>query len=164
MNHLFNVRIAVSASVLLFGFFAQPVKAQTLDVPARDMAQFRQCLARAADQTIARTCDVAVFDACENRSDQPGTTISMSECLMVQNNAWDNALNEVWPRTLAQLEPQARAKLRAAQRLWISLRTADCAAIYEANIGGTIRGPASASCYRNATRDRYFWIKSFPDG
>lgn len=141
---------------------ALPASAQTVDVPARDLAQFRQCLASAPNNVAARTCDQPVFEACEQRSGQPGTTISISECTTVQSNAWDRALNDIWPTTLSQQDPQARAKLRSAQRLWIGLRIADCAAVYEANITGTIRGPASATCYRNLTRDRYFWLKGFP--
>jgi uncharacterized protein YecT (DUF1311 family) len=151
--------VTMFAALVLAGL---PASAQTLDLPAPDLAEFRQCLARATSNVTARTCDQPIFEACERRSDQPGTTISISECTTVQSNAWDRALNDIWPATLNQQDPQARAKLRSAQRLWIGLRTADCAAVYEANITGTIRGPASATCYRNITRDRYFWLKGFP--
>lgn len=129
-----------------------------------DAAQFRRCLDRAPDQDTAADCDSPLQEACDTRHPQPGTTIAIAECAMQANEAWDIALNERWRALLPALAPQARAKLRAAQRLWIGSRKADCEAVYEIAIAGTIRGPAFAACMAASTRDRYFFLRALGEG
>jgi uncharacterized protein YecT (DUF1311 family) len=162
MKHALGLIALGSLMFALCTFSGFPAMAQTIQVPATDMTVFRACLTRAQTETLAKTCDQPVFDACNQRSSMPDTTVTISECLMVQHQAWDRVLNEVWPISLAGLEPKAKTKLRNAQRLWINLRKADCEAVYEANIGGTIRGPAYGACMVEATRTRYFFLKGFP--
>lgn len=148
-------------ALMLVPVSAHEVKAQSPRVPAVEMSAFRACLAAAQTREEGQACDAPLYEACNAKMDAPDTTVAMIACTAMQTNAWDIMLNEVWPQTLADLTPTAQTKLRAAQRIWITLRKADCEAVYEANIGGTIRGPAYGACMVQMTKDRYFWIKDF---
>jgi uncharacterized protein YecT (DUF1311 family) len=132
---------------------------QTLDPSPAQMTAFRGCLGNARSQQESQACGTRIYTICNQASGYPDSTLAMSECNMMQSNAWDKVLNEVWVTTLRGLEPSARTKLRAAQRLWINSRKADCEVLYEAYIGGSMRNPVYADCMAQTTMTRYFWLK-----
>ena len=125
------------------------------------LATFRTCLETNSDQNIWRQCGDQIYNECNTKSGSPDTTYVMSMCLMRVNSAWDNSLNQIYRTTLAAQTPTARVSLRNAQRLWIASRDADCKAVYEANITGSIRSVSAASCQVNATRRRVEWLSGF---
>jgi len=120
------------------------------------MAAFRVCLAEAKTGV---DCGQPVYDACQAAHDQPDTTLSIIECTMTTHKGWDVILNERYRTLIAASPPNLKLKLQKAQRAWIVSRDADCAAVYEAYIDGTIRGPLYAGCMVEKTSERVRWLK-----
>ena len=123
-----------------------------------ELVTFRTCLATTTDEADRAKCGDPIYDACNRDSGSPDTTSVISMCLISVDTAWDQSLNQLYRTILAAQTPTARASLRTAQRLWIASRDADCAAVYDANISGSIRSVAAASCRVNATRRRVEWL------
>lgn len=133
-----------------------PAHAQENVPTPKAMAAFRVCLA--ADKPGV-DCGQGVYDACQAAHEQPDTTLSITECSMVTHKAWDVILNERYRALIASSPPKLKLKLQKAQRAWIVSRDADCDAVYENWIGGTIRGPMYAGCMVEKTSERAKWLK-----
>ena len=113
---------------------------------------------------IAATADVVAQPRridCEN----PATNIEIGACLDRELKAADAELNRVYKAAMAAIErsdhltPELRgewkAALRAAQRLWISYRDADCRTPIEYEWwGGSGVGMAILSCLLEKTKVR----------
>jgi len=50
----------------------------------------------------------------------------MVECLNVKTAEWDKRLNAAYAKALKEVETKQRESLRAAQRLWVQYRDANC--------------------------------------
>jgi len=96
---------------------------------------------------------------CANAS----TTPEMTQCAALDADAAEAKLNTTYKRLIKDLSQpdtetekysETRQKLQIAQRAWIKFRDADCEAIYQANIGGTLRGLAALGCKRNRAEQR----------
>ena len=148
---LFSVAIA-SAFIISTGQAQAQQKAPT----AKTMAAFRACLAA---EKPGVDCGQGVYDACQAAHEQPDTTLSITECSLVTHKAWDVILNERYRALIASSPPKLKLKLQKAQRAWIVSRDADCDAVYENWIGGTIRGPMYAGCMVEKTSERAKWLK-----
>ena len=61
--------------------------------------------------------------------DRDPSTAGMIECLQQAYADWDAELNTVYADVRARVNPQAQSALKDAQRLWISYRDAEFAAI-----------------------------------
>ena len=133
-----------------------PAHAQENVPKPKAMAAFRVCLAAAKTEV---DCGQPVYDACQAAHDQPDTTLSIIECTMTTHKAWDVVLNERYRALIATSPPNLKLKLQKAQRAWIVSRDADCAAVYENWISGTIRGPMYAGCMVEKTSERAQWLK-----
>jgi uncharacterized protein YecT (DUF1311 family) len=133
-----------------------PAHAQENVPKPKAMAAFRVCLAAAKTGV---DCGQPVYDACQAAHDQPDTTLSIIECTMTTHKAWDEVLNERYRALIATSPPNLKLKLQKAQRAWIVSRDADCAAVYENWISGTIRGPMYAGCMVEKTSERAQWLK-----
>ena len=155
-----SVLTGVVAALACAGLMALvgPARAQEPTIPPAVMTKFRACLATTQAE---KDCSAMIYDACQAAHDQPDTTLSITECAMMSHKGWDIILNERYRTLIAASPPDLQVKLRSAQKAWISLRDADCAAIYEANKEGTIRGPLYAFCMVEHTADRASWLKSF---
>ncbi|HDS1039243.1 TPA: DUF1311 domain-containing protein [Stenotrophomonas maltophilia] len=84
----------------------------------------------------------------------------------------DNELNAVYAQARSELKAQAadgscsrcvsaEQQLVKAQRIWITLRDADCEAVYAFNADGTSRNPAKMQCLITQTRDRTRQLRAF---
>ena len=82
----------------------------------------------------------------------------------------DSALNAVYAQARGELKAQATdgscsaarpAQQVKAQRIWITLRDADCEAVYAFNADGTSRNPAKMQCLITQTRDRTRQLREF---
>jgi len=84
----------------------------------------------------------------------------------------DRALNAVYAQARGELKAQAtdgscsrcaaaEQQLVKAQRIWITLRDADCEAVYAFNADGTSRNPAKMQCLITQTRDRTRQLREF---
>ncbi len=133
-----------------------PADAQENTPTPKAMAAFRVCLTAAKPGV---DCGQPVYDSCQAAHDQPDTTLSIIECTMTTHKAWDVILNERYRALIATSPPNLKLKLQKAQRAWIVSRDADCAAVYETYIGGTIRGPMVAGCMVEKTSERVRWLK-----
>jgi uncharacterized protein YecT (DUF1311 family) len=81
-----------------------------------------------------------------------GSTYEMVECLKAKTAQWDKRMNLAYQRELKNAESPQRAQLRAAQRLWILYREANC--LYYSMGEGTIAGVDAGECMRRMTEAR----------
>ncbi|HEX8170255.1 MAG TPA: lysozyme inhibitor LprI family protein [Thermoanaerobaculia bacterium] len=82
-------------------------------------------------------------------------TIELNECAFERWVLADEALNAAWQRVTAKLEPEAKAKLVAAQKQWLAFRDSACAAeAFAEGGGGTIETMLNLDCRARLTRER----------
>jgi uncharacterized protein YecT (DUF1311 family) len=87
------------------------------------------------------------------------STVEIVECLAGRIAAWDRRLNAAYRKAVDAMAGGQRDKLRAAQRLWIQYRDANCA-VYAAG-EGSIRRIEAALCMRNMTAWRALEFEQF---
>ena len=93
----------------------------------------------AGDQSDpARSCD--------------GSTFEMVDCLKAKTAQWDKRMTAAYQQALKDAAPQQRERLRAAQRLWIQYRDANC--LYYGLGEGTIARIDAGECMRSMTEAR----------
>jgi uncharacterized protein YecT (DUF1311 family) len=96
-------------------------------------------VARAGDQGDGeRACD--------------GNTYQMVECLKAKTAEWDTRLNIAYQKAVQDAVPAQRDQLRAAQRLWVQYRDANC--LYYGMGEGTIARLDAGECMRSMTEAR----------
>jgi uncharacterized protein YecT (DUF1311 family) len=81
-----------------------------------------------------------------------GNTFQMVECLKAKTAQWDKRLNAAYQKALQDAVPAQRDPLRAAQRLWIQYRDANC--LYYGMGEGTIARLDAGECMRSMTEAR----------
>jgi len=81
-----------------------------------------------------------------------GNTFQMVECLKAKTAEWDKRLNAAYQKALQGAVPAQRDPLRAAQRLWIQYRDANC--LYYRMGEGTIARLDAGECMRSRTEAR----------
>jgi uncharacterized protein YecT (DUF1311 family) len=81
-----------------------------------------------------------------------GSTYEMVECLKGLTANWDKKLNTAYAAVLKAAQPKQRDQLRAAQRLWVQYRDANC--LYWRLGEGTIAAIEAADCMYRLTRTR----------
>jgi uncharacterized protein YecT (DUF1311 family) len=92
----------------------------------------------AGDQEGEQSCD--------------GSTYQMVECLKQKTAQWDKRLNAAYQKALEAAGDKQRDQLRAAQRLWIQYRDANC--LYYGMGEGTIARLDAGECMRSMTEAR----------
>lgn len=97
------------------------------------------------------------------------TTPDINECASIDQKKVEAKLNKVYQRVLksldkpdAPLEPysEMRKTLVAAQREWVKFREADCDAVYQKHVSGTIRTVMYIGCMQSHAEKR---IKELED-
>lgn len=81
-----------------------------------------------------------------------GNTFQMVECLKAKTAQWDKRLNTAYQKAVQDAQPAQREPLRAAQRLWIQYRDANC--LYYGMGEGTIARLDAGECMRSMTEAR----------
>ena len=81
-----------------------------------------------------------------------GNTYEMVECLKARTAQWDKRMTGAYQQALNDAGPQQREQLRAAQRLWIGYRDANC--LYYGLGEGTIARLDAGECMRSMTEAR----------
>jgi uncharacterized protein YecT (DUF1311 family) len=81
-----------------------------------------------------------------------GNTFEMVECLKTQTVQWDKRMTIAYQQALKDAAPQRHDQLRAAQRLWIQYRDANC--LYYGLEEGTIARLDAGECMRSMTEAR----------
>jgi uncharacterized protein YecT (DUF1311 family) len=90
----------------------------------------------------------------QGESVQPcgGSTPEMVECLKARTDEWDTRMTMAYQRALKEAGAPQRDQLRAAQRLWIQYRDANC--LYYGMGEGTIARVDAQECLRSMTEAR----------
>ena len=81
-----------------------------------------------------------------------GNTFQMVECLKARTAQWDKRMTIAYQQALKDAGEKQREQLRAAQRLWIRYRDANC--LYYGLGEGTIARIDAGECMRNMTKAR----------
>jgi len=81
-----------------------------------------------------------------------GSTFEMVECLKAKTAQWDKRMTIAYQQAMKDASQQQREQLRAAQRLWIQYRDANC--LYYGMGEGTIARIDAGECMRNMTEAR----------
>ena len=81
-----------------------------------------------------------------------GSTYQMVECLKDKTAQWDKRLNAAYQKALLDAGSAQRDPLRAAQRLWVQYRDANC--LYYGMGEGTIARLDAGECMRSMTEAR----------
>jgi uncharacterized protein YecT (DUF1311 family) len=81
-----------------------------------------------------------------------GNTFEMVECLKAQTAQWDKRMTLAYQQAMKDAAPQRRDQLRAAQRLWIQYRDANC--LFYGLEEGTIARLDAGECMRSMTEAR----------
>jgi len=81
-----------------------------------------------------------------------GSTYEMVECLKAKTAQWDKRLNAAYQQALKAAQPKQAEQLRAAQRLWIQYRDANC--LYYGLGEGTIARVEAGVCMFDMTKRR----------
>lgn len=81
-----------------------------------------------------------------------GNTFQMVECLKAKTAQWDKRMGVAYQQAMKDAAAGQREQLRAAQRLWIQYRDANC--LYYGMGEGTIARIDAGECVRNMTETR----------
>src|ERR1700709_186916 len=81
-----------------------------------------------------------------------GNTFEMVECLKARTAQWDKRMTIAYQQALKDAVPAQHDQLRAAQRLWIQYRDANC--LYYGLGAGTIARLDAGECMRSMTEVR----------
>ena len=81
-----------------------------------------------------------------------GSTYQMVECLKAKTAQWDKRLNSAYRKAVEAAGSKQRDQLRAAQRLWVQYRDANC--LYYGMGEGTIARLEAGECMRSITEAR----------
>jgi uncharacterized protein YecT (DUF1311 family) len=87
-------------------------------------------------------------DDCNDHDSTP----EIVQCLTAQATQWDRKLNAAYQKLLGSLPARRQEALRAAQRLWVQYRDANCT--YYAGGEGSIARVEAAECKRSMTESR----------
>ena len=145
--------------ILVLGFimaaiFASPLRAEEGN-PAEptdaDRGVIAACIDKAGEEgASALRCVGAVSDPCLA---EPGNdnTVMMAACLERESTIWDERLNDDYKALLASLESDAKDKLKAGQKAWLTVRDTTCDVESGFWQGGTGLGGAVAGCMLRET-------------
>ena len=81
-----------------------------------------------------------------------GNTFEMVECLKAQTAQWDKRMTIAYQQALKDAVPAQHDQLRAAQRMWVQYRDANC--LYYGLGEGTIARLDAGECMRSMTEAR----------
>ena len=140
--------------------------AMALCVPmatADDVSVITACLRESAEaEKDAHSCVGRISEPCMQTPDGQSTQGSVA-CAQREMQVWDGLLNEAYTKLLTSLNTEAAEDVRKAQRIWLTLRDADCRVPYYFYEGGTIVQILGASCLLEHTADRAILIRSWRD-
>ena len=90
------------------------------------------------------------------------STAGMLDCIGKETQLQDRRLNAAYVKAMKDLTPEQRARLRTAQRAWLSFREADCAAVVDPDHWGSLSRINGATCELNRTIERTIELEAFP--
>jgi uncharacterized protein YecT (DUF1311 family) len=93
--------------------------------------------------------------------DCDGSTVEMVECIKSKTEQSDKRLNLAFEKAMKAAGPQQHDQLRAAQRLWIQYRDANC--LYVGMGEGTVSHVNAAECLFSMTEERAKELEALSD-
>jgi uncharacterized protein YecT (DUF1311 family) len=102
--------------------------------------------------TIALIAAAHAGDQGEPEKSCDGNTFQIVECLKAATAQWDKRMTIAYQKAMKDAGEKQREQLRAAQRLWIQYRDANC--LYYGLGEGTIARVEAGECMRNMTKAR----------
>jgi uncharacterized protein YecT (DUF1311 family) len=151
-------QIAALASVAAC-WGANDAGAQSRAASAKDAAAIRACAQKFAQNVSEgeRQCLFAlVADPCAKSRGGQGPT----ECYRIEQEIWDELLNESFRTLREELDDDQKEKLRDMQRAWIAYRNSTCEFYYH-KIQGSMATPMTAACLARETARRALLLKFF---
>jgi uncharacterized protein YecT (DUF1311 family) len=109
-------------------------------------------LAVAAAALLGAAVSASAGDQGDPGQDCGVSTPEMVDCLNAQTAQWDKRLNAGYKAALDAAQGKQREQLRAAQRLWIQYRDANCT--YYSMGEGSIARIEAAACMQRMTKAR----------
>ena len=110
----------------------------------------RICLGAALTAALVSTA--AAGDQGDPDQACDGSTFQMVDCLKAKTAQWDKRMTIAYQQAMKDADQQQRDQLRAAQRLWIQYRDANC--LYYGMGEGSIARIDAGECMRNMTEAR----------
>lgn len=91
-----------------------------------------------------------------------GVTAGMMDCLGLENDRQDAALNAAYKRALARQSRAGQAKLRVSQRAWLKQRDPICVRSMGGEKGGSMGGLIYSNCILQEQVRRKLWLNAQP--
>jgi uncharacterized protein YecT (DUF1311 family) len=101
---------------------------------------------------FAALCPALAGDQGEPAQSCDGSTVELVDCLKAKTAQWDKRMNIAYQQAMKDAGDKQRDQLRAAQRLWIQFRDANC--LYYDLGEGTIARVDAGECMRSMTEAR----------
>jgi uncharacterized protein YecT (DUF1311 family) len=98
------------------------------------------------------------FGVCMDKAD--GVTQNMVECIDAEIKRQDARLNKAYKALVADLNPERKKQLLAAQRAWLKFRDTNCAFYFDPE-GGTIARVKAVDCLMTMTASRATELENF---
>ncbi len=140
--------------------------AQDID-DAQILERLRDCYGTTDDLVERQGCMFTITDACQTEVEGGYSTLGIFMCNQAEVQAWDVLLNEEYKATMkfsrtadlgdAEYTPNLGKRadtLRAAQRVWIEYRDAECLNEYAQWGSGSHRIIAGTACQLRMTAER----------
>lgn len=98
-----------------------------------------------------------------NKCDSVITQAQMNECSALSYREADTQLNTIYKSIMGEIKVQAEMAqhLKAAQKIWIIFRDAECKFVADRSAGGSIQPMVLSACLDRLTRARTEQLKSY---
>jgi uncharacterized protein YecT (DUF1311 family) len=116
------------------------------------MIMLKRLIVIAAMAAILTPAMVQANDAGDPEEKCDGSTPDIVDCIAVKTARWDKRMTIAYQQAMKDAGDKQRDQLRAAQRLWIQYRNANC--LYYGLGEGTIARIDAGECMRSMTEAR----------
>ncbi|MDD7910500.1 lysozyme inhibitor LprI family protein [Pseudovibrio exalbescens] len=143
-------------------FTGAAVASSNLNTPTPEDRNIMQaCLAEAGTSFAASVgCIGRVFTVCQE-SPELQTSLGMRVCASRETELWDEKLNAAYQQVMESKPEPVQEQLRAAQRLWIKFRDADCEVPMKIYEGGSLGPVVAVQCGLQATALRALQMEDY---
>jgi uncharacterized protein YecT (DUF1311 family) len=154
-------RIAALAAIVVAGA-VHTAAAQGAQATRKDAGAIRACADKYAQNVneAERRCIFAIVVEPCTKTRVGQSSQGASACYHVEQDIWDELLNENFRVLREGLDDDQKEKLRQMQRDWIAYRNTTCGFYYD-KIQGTMANEMTAACLTRETARRALLLKFF---
>jgi uncharacterized protein YecT (DUF1311 family) len=154
-------RIAALAAIVVAGV-VHTAAAQGAQANRKDAGAIRACAEKYAENIneAERRCIFAIVVEPCTKTKVGQSSQGASACYHVEQDIWDELLNENFRVLRDGLDDAQKVKLRDMQRDWIAYRNTTCGFYYD-KIQGTMANEMTAACLARETARRALLLKFF---